>query len=157
MTKRRSEADRRARQSQRIGRALRVLCLIQERNGRWNLDSLARELNCSRKTIQRDLAVLEEAGIPYFYDDHDCCYRIRPDFRLSILDRPPGKAAAVNVDDSDAGGPKPPTPEELAERSTESAERILSETQRLVDALIQLRNSLCRSGRPTDSDDREAN
>src|SRR5438270_456404 len=61
MSKERSEADRRARQSQRIGRALRLLCLIQERHGRWDLPSLARELGCSTKTIQRDLLALEEA------------------------------------------------------------------------------------------------
>src|SRR3954453_7109677 len=91
MAKRCSEADRRARQSQRIGRALRLLCLIQDRHGRWDLQALARELGCSTKTIQRDLLALEDAHIPFFYDKQRCCYRIRPDFRLSILDDPPDR------------------------------------------------------------------
>jgi len=63
MAKRRSDADRRSRQVQRLGRVLRVLRLIQERHGRWDLTSLARELGCSTKTVQRDLLALEEAQI----------------------------------------------------------------------------------------------
>lgn len=59
MAKRRSEADRRSRQAQRLGRALRVLRLIQERHGRWDLPALARELGCSIRTVQRDLLGLE--------------------------------------------------------------------------------------------------
>src|SRR4051812_27185908 len=86
MAKSRSESDRRARQSQRIGRALRLLCLIQERHGRWDLPSLARELGCSTKTIQRDLLALEEAHIPFYFDKQKCCYKISPGFRLSLLD-----------------------------------------------------------------------
>ncbi len=86
MTKRRSDSERRVRQNQRLGRTLKLLCLIQERGGRWNLDSLARELNCSKKTVQRDLLALEAAGIPYYDDDEACCYKVRRDFRLSFLD-----------------------------------------------------------------------
>jgi predicted DNA-binding transcriptional regulator YafY len=68
MAKSRSEGDRRARQIQRLGRVLKVLRLIQDRHGRWDLPSLARELGCSTKTVQRDLLALEEARIPFFYD-----------------------------------------------------------------------------------------
>ena len=143
MAKRRSEADRRSRQVQRLGRALRVLRLIQERHGRWDLSSLARELGCSTKTVQRDLLALEEAQIPFFYDKRRCCYAIHPGFRLSILDQP--DAGAI-VDDN-ADSPTPPTPQptnpiELAEASREQAERFLAEAERLIKSLDQLCQSL---------------
>lgn len=145
MSKERSEPDRRARQSQRIGRALRLLCLIQERHGRWDLPSLARELGCSTKTIQRDLLALEEARIPYFYDKQRCCYRLSPGFRLSFLDHPAGEPPGAGTEPNPTGVADSPTQAEFAELSREHAERLLSEAERLVDALGRLCRSLHRS------------
>jgi len=106
MAKRSPDSDRRARQSQRLGRTLRVLCLIQGR-GHWNLNSLAAELGCSKKTVQRDLLALEAAGIPFYYDERRCCYKIRPDFQLPIIGdpakQPPGDSATAPP--SDIEGP----------------------------------------------------
>ena len=143
MAKRRSEADRRSRQVQRLGRVLRVLRLIQERHGRWDLASLAGELGCSTKTVQRDLLALEEAQIPFFYDKQRCCYAIQPGFRLSILDRP-GDGIIEGV----PGGSSTPTitppinPIELAESSRDHAERLLAEAERLIESLGRLCQSL---------------
>lgn len=150
MSRERSEADRRARQSQRIGRALRLLCLIQERHGRWDLASLARELGCSTKTIQRDLTALEEARIPFYFDKQRSCYRVRPDFRLSILDARGSKSGREAAGKGDPGREEAPVG--LAELSREHAERLLSEAERLVDALDHLCRSLRRSSRPRGSD-----
>ena len=142
MAKRRSEADRRSRQVQRLGRVLRVLRLIQERHGRWDLPSLARELGCSTKTVQRDLLALEDAQIPFYYDKRRCCYAISPGFRLSILDDAPTATDAGGADARPMAGSKAMNPVELAESSREQAERLLSDAERLIEALGLLCQSL---------------
>lgn len=150
MAKRRSEADRRSRQVQRLGRVLRVLRLIQERHGRWDLASLARELCCSTKTIQRDLLALEEAQIPFYYDKRRCCYAISPGFRLSILDRPAaGSAHPGGTTLSVPGAPAPPTAIDLAESSRDQADRLIAEAERLIESLDRLCRSL-RDPNPPD-------
>lgn len=55
--KKKSDADRRLRQADRMARVLRVLQLIQSR-GRWNATTIAQELECSERTVYRDLQVL---------------------------------------------------------------------------------------------------
>ena len=143
MAKRRSEADRRSRQVQRLGRVLRVLRLIQERHGRWDLPSLASELGCSTKTVQRDLLALEEAQIPFYYDKQRCCYAINPGFRLSILDQPyDGTVEGVPGGSSTPAIPQPINPIELAESSRDQAERLLAEAERLIESLGRLCQSL---------------
>jgi predicted DNA-binding transcriptional regulator YafY len=57
--------------------------------GRWNVKSLAAELDCSEKTIHRYLAVLEIAGVPWYYDSHDRCYRVRPGFKFPVVNLTP--------------------------------------------------------------------
>lgn len=80
----RPERDRRVRQHSRIARVLSVLNLIQSR-GRWNARAIASELECSERTVFRDLEVLQFAGIPWFFDELDQCYRVRPDFHFPTL------------------------------------------------------------------------
>jgi hypothetical protein len=151
MSKGRSEADRRARQGQRIGRALRLLCLIQERHGRWDLAAIARELGCSTKTVQRDLLALEAAHIPFYFDKQRCCYKVRPGFRLSILEDRSGQPHETANDVNLEGKGHPTTPAEYAELSREHAERLLIEAERLVEALDRLCRSLRRSGYSPDT------
>lgn len=81
---RRPDRDRRVRQNERIARVLGVLNLIQSR-GRWNLKAIASELDCSPRTIQRDLEVLEFAGVPWYVDPADKCYRVRADYQFPTL------------------------------------------------------------------------
>jgi biotin operon repressor len=50
--------------------------------GRWDVDSLAEELECSRRTVYRDLQTLSMAGIPWFFDNELRAYRVRPGFRF---------------------------------------------------------------------------
>lgn len=152
MGKRRSEGDRRARQSQRLARVLRVLFLIQERRPQ-NLDSLARELDCSKRTVQRDLDVLEACGIPWYYDERRCCYRVRSDFRLPLLG--PSKertSPAPSQGDEARHGAVPLTPEELADLSHDSAERLLGEAERLIKVLTKLCQTLRQSPLPPPGD-----
>lgn len=151
MSRERSESDRRARQSQRIGRALRLLCLIQERHGRWDLPSLARELDCSTKTVQRDLMAQEAARIPFFFDKQRSCYRLPPGFRLSILGSP--DSSAVSEVSGDEKSDPEPTTAGLADLSREHAERLLSEAETLVEALDRPCRTLRRSGHPPDAEE----
>jgi predicted DNA-binding transcriptional regulator YafY len=79
-----SDADRRLRQADRLARIMRVLQLLQSR-GRWNVTSIAQEMECSERTIHRDLTVLELAGVPWSYDKDLQCYRLRPDYTFPTL------------------------------------------------------------------------
>jgi len=80
----RSDRDRRVRQSERFSRILRLLNLIQSR-GRWDHNGLADELQCSARTVYRDLQVLEFAGVPYYVEAESGLYKVRSDFRFPIL------------------------------------------------------------------------
>jgi predicted DNA-binding transcriptional regulator YafY len=64
----------------RLHRLLRLVTLLQ---GGTSIcaDALAAELGISRRTLFRDLATLEAAGIPYFYEPNKG-YRIAPGFFL---------------------------------------------------------------------------
>ncbi len=63
----------------RIHRLLRILLLIQSEPG-WNADRLANKCGTAVRTIYRDLDVLEQVGIPYYFDDATKGYRVRRDF-----------------------------------------------------------------------------
>jgi len=78
---RRTDADRRVRQCERLGRLLRLLHLIMGR-GRWDADTLAEELCCSRRTIFRLFQTLSYAGVPWYFDEATKAYRVRPGFRF---------------------------------------------------------------------------
>jgi len=80
----RADADRRARQNERLARVLRILQLVQGR-GRWTARGLAAELACSERTVYRDLQVLEVAGIPWYFDDQEESYRVRPGWQFPVL------------------------------------------------------------------------
>lgn len=84
MAKKRSDAERRVRQCERLGRLLRLLHLIMGK-GRWDADTLAAELECSRRTVYRLLQTLSMAGVPWYFDDATKSYRVRPGFRFTAF------------------------------------------------------------------------
>ena len=60
----------------RIHRLLRLITMLQ--GGRsYTANELAEELEVSRRTIFRDLNMLEMAHIPYYYDPQKGGYRRR--------------------------------------------------------------------------------
>ena len=129
----RPDRDRRVRQNDRMARVLGVLSLIQSR-GRWNAKAIADELDVSERTVYRDLEVLEFAGVPWFFDETELCYRLRSDFRfptlaltddeawgqamVTVLSKAPGLtpgAGAAGTTRKLAAGSKPETQQLLAD------------------------------------------
>lgn len=80
----RPDRDRRVRQADRLARILKVLELIQSR-GRWTTKAIAEEIQCSERTVYRDLDVLRFAGIPYYREGDQQFVRVRPDFRFPVM------------------------------------------------------------------------
>ena len=139
--RRRSESERRLRQAARFARVLRVLELIQGR-GRYNIESLASELECSERTIFRDLNVLELAGVPWFYDETERCYHVRPDFRFPVInltdDEVLGQATAVAITSGpglDINSGAGPTAKKLSAASRGKAVGMLADLRRLTSVL----------------------
>ncbi len=94
--KQRSDADRRVRQCERLGRLLRLLHLIMGK-GRWDAATLAEELECSRRTVYRLLQTLSLAGVPWYFDENFRCYRIRPGFKFPGLEQAAHNTSEVPV------------------------------------------------------------
>lgn len=98
MAKKRTDAERRARQCERLAKLLRVLqCILGP--GRWDVESLAKELECSTRTIHRLLQTLSMAGVPWHFDPELQAYRVRKGYKfpaLEIKEIPTGLETGLN-------------------------------------------------------------
>jgi predicted DNA-binding transcriptional regulator YafY len=141
MAKQRSDADRKLRQADRLARVLRLLQLIQG-GGRYDIQDLAAEQECSERTVYRDLQVLELAGVPWYFDGQARCYRVRADFRFPVLNLTEeelvGQATATVL----AKGPglnigtgARPTTAKLAAAPSEEAGKLLEDAGRVMAVL----------------------
>lgn len=139
--RKRTDVERRLKQADRTARVLRILQMLSGR-ARWNVKDLAAELECSERTIHRDLLVLQMAGIRTEFDKQASCYRIDPSYRLPVLNLTEeellGQAVATAA--SQAAGLKigvgaKPTTRKLAEASSEDAAQILTDAEKLVTVL----------------------
>ncbi|REJ91805.1 MAG: WYL domain-containing protein [Planctomycetota bacterium] len=137
----RTDADRRIRQADRWATTLRILYLLLGR-GKWDLQSLAEEFECSARTIRRHLNVLEYAGVPYTYDRDAKCYRVRPDVKFPVLNLSRDelleqataavvtKASGLDVA-ADAGA----TTERIAARSRDAEAELLADAEAVMQVL----------------------
>jgi len=136
MAKRRTDAERRARQCERLARLFRVLQIILG-PGQHDVKSIACELECSERTVFRDLQALAVAGVPWYFDESCRSYRVRDGFRMSALPlrHTPSPADRTGVEAS-------LSPEELADLSIEAARQLAGNAARLEEILVRLRASL---------------
>jgi hypothetical protein len=114
----RTDAERRARQSERLSRHLRVLQCIMG-SGRWDAEALSQELEVSPRTIHRIMQTLAMANVPWYFCKDNECYRVREGFRFPGFEPGLKKGKA-------SGDPN----EVLA-----IARKVLSDSERLVDSL----------------------
>jgi len=141
MPQHRTDADRRARQSVRLARVLRLLQLVQGR-GCWTVRMIAGELECSERTVFRDLQVLSVAGVPWYFDQQGQCYRVRPDFRFPVVNLTEsdvlGHAVASRLAEAPglgAGAGAKRITEKLAATSRETAQKILADAAQVINVL----------------------
>jgi predicted DNA-binding transcriptional regulator YafY len=127
MPKERRDAERRRRQCAKFARLIRIARLVTG-NGRWGPEDLAQEIECSTRTIYRDVEILSAAGIPVFFDKEIQAYRVQPGFRFSKLD-------PTTVDARDAASP-------AAHDLLVQARRVLKEADGLIACLRQLCDQL---------------
>lgn len=120
----RTDAERRVRQCERLGRLLRTLQLIMGK-GRWDADGLAQELECSRRTVYRMLQTLSMAGVPWYFEESCRAYRVRPGFRFPVVE-PSGSSS----------------PESLSPKSRSTIERLISDGEVVAATLEQFLKTL---------------
>jgi predicted DNA-binding transcriptional regulator YafY len=137
MAKKRTDADRRARQCDRLARLFRVLQIILG-PGQHDAKTIAQELECSERTVFRDLQALSVAGVPWYFDESCQSYRVRPGFRFSAL--PCDHQAPTDQSSSDAASAS--TPKELTDLSIEAVRQLAAGLGQLEEILVRLRTSL---------------
>ena len=135
------DRDRRVRQADRLARILRVLELIQSR-GRWTTKAIAEEIECSERTVYRDLDVLRFAGIPYYREGDQQFIRVRPDFKFPVMtlteDEVLGLSLATVMSKSpglDVTKGATPTTMKLAAVSKQETQELIEDALRLVSVL----------------------
>lgn len=141
MPNRRSDADRRLRQSERFSRILRLLVLLQRRSGSTMAD-LTQELECSERTVFRDLQVLELSAVPWWCDRRTQRYLLQPGWQFPAMQLTPdeiiGHAVATSISRAAGGtiaeGAKKATAK-LATKLGEDSQRLLADAQQLMQVL----------------------
>lgn len=126
MAKKRTDAERRVRQVERFSRLLRVLHCISS-SGHWDAEALAKELECSRRTVHRLLQTLSMAGVPWFFDESLKAYKVRPGFRFNLF--------AQRSELVDAGRREEPKTLQQAHQALEKAEALAAQLRELCDGL----------------------
>ena len=139
MARKRTDAERRVRQSDRLARILRVLQLIQS-PGPWTAQSIAQELECSERTVYRDLQTLAAAGVPWYFDDYSQSYRIRDGYKgpFPFLQPARGNEAKDQRTNPAVGDDA----RSIASLAKEAAQRLLVEAEGVVRALDRLSRAI---------------
>lgn len=137
----RLDPDRRARQANRLARILKVLRLIQSRS-RWTAEAIAQEVDCGVRTVYRDLQALAVAGVPWYFDKIEECYRLRHDYLLPVPnltgEEALGQAIATAITKApglNIGKGAAPTTRKLAAASGQSVRQLLADAENLVSVM----------------------
>ncbi len=80
----------------RVHRLIKLISLLQGGRG-YNVTTMARECQVTRRTIFRDLDVLKQAGIPFVYYDPEQTYRLAGSHLLPPTSLSPQEALAIVV------------------------------------------------------------
>jgi predicted DNA-binding transcriptional regulator YafY len=139
MAKKRTDAQRRIRQSDRLARVLRLLQLIQG-HGNWNATTIAKKLDCSERTVYRDLQTLSAAGIPWYFDEYSQSYRLRDGYRGQIPKLPTPPIVDQQIDSPHSG--LSDDARSIATLAKEAAQRLLIEAEGVVQALDRLTKAM---------------
>src|SRR3954453_19511245 len=139
MAKKRTDAERRNRQTDRLARVLRLLQLIHG-PGQWNAPGIAKKLGCSERTVFRDLQTLKAAGVPWVFDEYSQSYRIREGYRGHLLNiTPPDEPRSDSAPQSAPGADRPRS---IAILAREAALRLLAEAEGVIQALDRLSEAI---------------
>jgi predicted DNA-binding transcriptional regulator YafY len=137
----RSEEDRRAQQAVRMANVLGILERLLQRS-KWNVKSLAADLELSERTVHRYLDVLEMVGVPFYYDREEKCYRVRPGYTFPVAnltsDEALGQATATVISEAvglDDATTARPTTRKIAARSREATRDLLSDAEAVMAVL----------------------
>lgn len=137
----RPEEDRRAKQAVRMANILGILERLLQR-GKWNVPRLATDLELSERTVHRYLDVLEVAGVPFYYNNQEKCYRVRPGYRFPVLSLTPdellGQAAATVLTEAAGLGPAAatrPVTRKIALASPQETADFLADAEAVVSVL----------------------
>ncbi len=139
MAKKRTDAERRTRQSDRLARVLRLLQLIHG-PGQWNAPALAKKLGCSERTVFRDLQTLKATGVPWHFDEYSQSYRIREGYRGHLLNITPSDDSTSKS--SPQVAPIDDDPRSIAMLAREAAQRLLAEAESVIQALDRLTKAM---------------
>jgi predicted DNA-binding transcriptional regulator YafY len=139
--KKRRDKDQRLRQAARFARILTLLELLQSQV-RHNAGSLAWELGVSRRTVQRDLDVLDLAGIPCCYIAEQGGYVLSGDYRFTVTaltdDELLGQATATVLTSAkglDVGMGAEPTSRKLMATGLRNSSKLLEDALRVTTVL----------------------
>jgi len=137
----RSEEDRRAQQAVRMANLLGILERLLQRS-KWNVKSLAADLELSERTVHRYLNVLEIAGVPYYFDSEERCYRVRPGYTFPAVNLTPdellGQVTATVISEAvalDAETTARPATRKIAARSRQETRDLLGDAEAVMAVL----------------------
>ncbi|RCW49884.1 MULTISPECIES: YafY family protein [unclassified Halanaerobium] len=69
-------------ETNRVFRIIKMIMLLRQPYGRWDVNKITETFDISARTFHRDKKIMEELGIPIYYDRHLKEYKILETFRL---------------------------------------------------------------------------